>query len=1647
MDISDNLRIVTNVTDVSDSFPILPLHLVERDNCIQLMKSLLDQSANVLVVSGPEGSGKTTLMADFAARNSDRTISIFITGSSRVFYEPGYVRFSIMEQIDYLLDGLGALDKSRSEAQYSALMHRLCSTARKTKRSYYFVIDGLDDIPANDDETIRLILGGALPVGRDNIKIILSGDPSRLVPLLHPTVKHVSLPLAPFSLAETREFFRDKNLDHNLQADIHRVTGGFPANLAAARRMIDAGTNIPAVIASFHQESQSYVRLEWDRMLPLGDLDSRILALLVHAGRGLTCVEVSEILGADLNEIDIAMGKFSVLNKHGEAWSYVSEPHRRFAEERLRDFRDEVLDKLIEYHRNVVDPMLSLRWLPDYYRRAGRIEQLISILSPEAFATVLKSAKSVHDITSIAQTGVDAAAELGVFDAVFRFGLQRSVLQGMEDVDIWTSRIRALIVLDRSSEAVALANSPILPVDRLELLCVVLAEADHDKLDSPSEMRESIADLFNQINWSQNPDRAVTIATALLAADPNLAFELVAKAEDDPRGAAHVGRVFEHLKGVLGDFSRRKPEHERRNASSDGLSRSDYLSEFVSAAANTVVHSSAAEMIERAKDLKWKSAMPLMLLWLRSNAHRDGACLVADELLNLMIGTTEYRPRTPDLEILATSLEKFRAPSAEAFNRLDALASRAKLLSPVGDAARLQLAMGRVEAKSSPTRARERLLNVYLEALDDPDLASRALVFVEIEANLTSLDADSELERTDQLHTHIERDLDAAITELLRETAQQEQVFGAILEALARSNAPRALQICENVNTRGRREICRKILAVAIASQLQSVEQVEVLLALPKLGASKFDAEILAVNILERIHVEDASDETLIQATIKLLGHLTRGLETATLRARGLRAALRTLLHLKNVPDVQEVAALAIQLVEAWRGMSDRLDKIEGGYEVVRLLASIDRPRAESMLEEVEELAAAFNVPSVRVNGSTYLALLLSIRAYCGLIQHGMASAREKESLMRAIAKVPERHLQIALLSDLAVRSHRAGDSKICREIVVEKMRPVLEVAKGNGDAEYEMYVASAVLPLYLNNADEATTTIKKFDAPRRDRAISEIAEYILNGLPAGEPSDMRADVHDGFCWDDASAIIKLLGVQVSDSVLYYALSRVLRFAGLKGTKKRWTREQIDDILVKAEALSRDKLPDEQNIKHEGYVVALDAQILAARGGGDAAWRAMIQRVDGIPCCSDRAYVLSLIAEVMPRGDSKLVKIAIERASEEIEKIPAAVDRIGRWADLAWAIADRDPARAKGILRDALVKSVRVEETTGTKELRKRIIDLANRLDPKCVDQLADLFDEDYARGHARRQVEEQARIHAAKRSILEPSAKDKKTPVRYWEAAAELSLAALNSPRGAPVSTASTIGALRRVSSETLYDTYMLWSWIIENAIRRAVTCPDSRAALRPLFAATLVAVELVEQTGARTLAAVRGVVDSARGAPFAAQFVSIPAGDRQLAMEVLRDWLRSCGTKDLIMVDPYFGLDELEALKIVATELPESRVTVLTGLAAAKQGCTSGDLDEIYATHYRLHISDHDPPAVEFVCVGTGESDGAPFHDRFWLGDVTGLRLGTSYNGLGKRDADIGFMNEMEAQRKRKEVSRYCQKLIRYVEGKKLRYVTFTI
>jgi hypothetical protein len=78
--------------------------------------------------------------------------------------------------------------------------------------------------------------------------------------------------------------------------------------------------------------------------------------------------------------------------------------------------------------------------------------------------------------------------------------------------------------------------------------------------------------------------------------------------------------------------------------------------------------------------------------------------------------------------------------------------------------------------------------------------------------------------------------------------------------------------------------------------------------------------------------------------------------------------------------------------------------------------------------------------------------------------------------------------------------------------------------------------------------------------------------------------------------------------------------------------------------------------------------------------------------------------------------------------------------------------------------------------------------------------------------------------------------------------------------------------------------------------------------------------------------------------------------------------------------------------------------------------------------------------------VIIGTQSKGELPIHDRWWLTRNAGLRLGTSFNGLGfNKVSEISALSKEELEARMAETEQYIQRLKRDRLGDKLNLFIF--
>jgi hypothetical protein len=171
----------------------------------------------------------------------------------------------------------------------------------------------------------------------------------------------------------------------------------------------------------------------------------------------------------------------------------------------------------------------------------------------------------------------------------------------------------------------------------------------------------------------------------------------------------------------------------------------------------------------------------------------------------------------------------------------------------------------------------------------------------------------------------------------------------------------------------------------------------------------------------------------------------------------------------------------------------------------------------------------------------------------------------------------------------------------------------------------------------------------------------------------------------------------------------------------------------------------------------------------------------------------------------------------------------------------------------------------------------------------------------------------------------------------------------------------------------------------------------------------------------------------------------VLVRAGHRTNALAFLAGWIEANCTDYLHICDPYFSAEDLELLRLVLASGRDLKVTILTSRKQQERTPTPA-LDEHYRNKWK-QISDQSAPQTDIVVVGNRQGE-LPIHDRWWLTQGKGLRVGTSFNALGsQKESEISVLSDTEAQSCQREIDEYITMRKREHNGEKLSIYVFSL
>ncbi|MBZ5683242.1 MAG: hypothetical protein LAO24_24395 [Acidobacteriia bacterium] len=923
------------------------------------------------------------------------------------------------------------------------------------------------------------------------------------------------------------------------------------------------------------------------------------------------------------------------------------------------------------------------------------------------------------------------------------------------------------------------------------------------------------------------------------------------------------------------------------------------------------------------------------------------------------------------------------------------------------------------------------------------DLAIKAGCIAHLAAALVRIDPKAAFEPMNKIHSISAADLKADVKLLLDTTGQHNTATRRVIEALSSTKPEAALDICLSLNVQARRDMAlRTLLSSMLRQRVQEIPFLSVSAVLERF-ADPDEVDEALTEVVERFSIVKKPEilELVADNIVPILGRVIN-ISSAQRRTETACLALQILKRVDRPANEGLEKVLERTLTVAWDSMDDDWRRVEAAFYVTSAMAVCCRSLALEYLHKAEALrnSVALEHPTLSYGAAMYLAG----RAYAGVLAMKLEAEEDLRDLTERVGRLPSLTSRILVWIDVALRliAHSRGED--ARQIVEEKLVPQLLQLERKDVGEWCSYVVACSPALYIAHAKSSLELIARLPVQWQSPACEEVIDFICRKVPSNDPYETSEETWHRLTYNEITDIIDVLQLVRSDAFIYVCVKRIVDTA--RKQKPPLSQQQKAAIVQRLTDLIKTKLPSPIGIRHKGWLIVCEAELLRIQKDAPHAWDRIITELKGIPNTSDRAYASAMVARAMwgsdPIGAGHLFKEGLSIT----DTIPSLFHRVDMYQEIADFAAAVDPEFAKAALSRA-VEMTLGNQDSDLEQAQKAIVDSASVLSADLSSHLAALIDNDPARAHAKVKAKRQLELEEFRKKMLDESVNaselfttdTKRIPESAWT-----NLGALNANRVEPVPLRHTRDYIRAASMLPLSESYPVFSWAIENAVRRLMlgTKEQARTTLRGLFRATLQSCDLSSWVASKMSGRAQRPSQAGQAEPHVVQ-----AGEREGALGKIRKWIAENGTEYLKVSDQFIGPEELlEIVRIVLSSERRIRVYVVTSRKYQLTQKVSVPWDDAYRLHWRL-FSDQDPPDTQVVIAGLANGD-SPLHDRWWITKGAGLRLGTSFNSLGmSKVSELTPIDGKQLAEFESEIDSCIASSKRGMKGERVVYSSFTL
>lgn len=1632
--------------DFCRNLPKKPTKSIPRDNLMEHIETVFRDAARCILLEGEAQSGKSEFLASFLRKHSQDSVGVFLSPGDAYFYSPEYAKLVLAEQIHWILNGKPGNYDSIDDATYKSLLYKLQKLAGQ--KPITFVIDGLTEKIAPEGKLREDILN-LLPFSQQNFRFLIAGTGDLEPDLRKHSKSFKSVPLIQIAQEEAAEFFADiTELTPKDVSDIRKFCSGSIGRMTKLRAIIQTNKiSLNEILNERFGELEDLMEMEW-LSFAKNEALRKLLAFLCFANRPLHLERLAEFSGIEKESLQRLIEESSFIDSDSASClvSIRSNAQKHFLRKKLQEFESTVQESFLKELLANPDSIESDRYLPAQLLQVGKYDDLVQRLDAKHFCRLLNSEKSLRALKVNLDLGLKAAKHIGDEAQIARFGMSKSVVGGITLSVGSQGRIQTLVAMGQIDEAIALSLAAPSREEALKHLAATAKAIFDERKTIPNSIRTEVKNLLEDLSVDTLGDMAIAIACDLIVVDFEAAVDLFNKANAVVKNEKTTNTPNSHEKGddKSGEKSLSSSEQTTELRLSERHRRR--FSQVIGQMVDRTAPEKICDRVRQSTD--YSSDLVFMKEWIGRRRTDPRAFEVAHAAIDVILKDLKRSPRIEDLRTIAVVLPHVddTLEAEKLSKRIQALVSTELLFGNSVEAVRLQMLLIETQYRVTPDEAELAWLDVLLEVEVIADISIRVACLSWVLFALKQLPTWEILEAKTSLISHATSSLMDAIECLLQNSADHLAAVKTALPALTRADIALTMKVCGSLNTETRRDSAFSLsLAELFTLMKYSDEPACILQFVDKIIDENTRSKAILNGLSQVVDHLKSSRSVICNEGV---ASLWKKLRVPNYRFMGLRYAIQIALLTKQSDS--KISFLKDEIDKCWSANEIDWVRWELGYSLVRDMYSSDKIFANDWFSKIAEEEKSLRSPSESVSDVLKLTASLAVRAYSYLAPSDFKQSEDFGKLAQLVASiaVPDERLQ--MWCELGIRLHYSGKygfSKYICKNYVEPMLPISSASIGECGFGHELTLALAAPFLYLIHEATGQFTVDKIsDIARRDSAIQEICFTLLRKVANTDGyKDPGSDGYD-LTVETATSIVSLIGKMSTDWIIFGVVEALTDSLGAKKNERRIRRLQVADILNTLETSVKRILPDRNNIKHAGFLISSLAQINRARQSAGLqvagkTWQDLFADARALSNVSDRAVVTAFVA-VGARGKQKIIPDDwLEQIRQDVKSSPTVLDQIDRYVWLAEILEGFDKKQSLQLARAGMSLTKNVGEGINVYQKKRKLLDIVLNIDPDLAGDFIELSDGDRARRNDKAALEARVKIQRLqKEAASHPDNLElREESDRDIAELAMRNLSALNANRIVPRAVEDFKNLISRAHSLPFDSAYCVWSWMLENAIRKGGLNSKGEKVVINAFQASLSAGELIISLLNGAFSALNPNGASGEGL--------VRPGGREDALALILDWAKVVDGQPIVITDPYFGPEDLELLFEMAKAAPRSSIRVLTGRRHLRGAIADSNFETAFLDAWHA-MCDAVGSDIEICVVGVNSDGDHPIHDRWILSGGCGLRMGTSAKSLGNfRVSEVCNMTEEEVPGRLELVNGFLDRRTRQWEGGRVMTSSFSL